>query len=161
MRKQLTVNSKKLKTPERGVMIYLAMLIMSSALATALFVSSVFMREFRIARDVGDSVRAVYVADSAMEYALYTRRVSEDYSNFSSLSVSAFEIGTASCAGVVSLDAVHAKCKIDLDREIPLGSAFGCSDPPPCTTNTGCTVIKTKGAYGDTNRALEIVFPNC
>lgn len=149
-------------TYQKGITIYLAMLVMSSALATALFVSSVFVREFRIARDVADSARAVYVADSAMEYALYTRRATDDFSSFTLSGENVYTLDSITCGSFASIVATNAACSIDVARKIPLGSRPGCPDPAPCAAvDFDCTAITTKGSYGTTNRALEIIFPNC
>lgn len=145
------------KTEQKGVTIYLAMLIMSSALATALFVSSVFMREFRIVREVADSARAVYIADSAMEYSLYQGRIAKSLGNSAIESSLAFP---GSCGMAVVPTVSGAVCNVLVIPAAPLGTIPGCSVTPDCTA-TDCMYITSKGSYGSVNRAFEIVFPNC
>ena len=148
------------KKNQQGVTIYLAMLIMSSALATALFVSSVSLREFRIVREVADSARAVYVADSAMEYTLYKKRVEKDLSSFTVITASDFSLSTAACASTIVPTIGNAVCSIAVSTAVSLGTIPGCPTIPSCDA-ADCTHMTTKGAYGTTNRAFEIVFPNC
>lgn len=145
------------KTRQQGVTLYLAMLIMSSALATALFVSSVFMREFRIVRDVANSARAVYVADSAMEYSLYQGRVAKSLGNSSIESSLAFP---GSCDAAVIPTVSGAVCNVLVIPAAPLGTIPGCPAVPLCSASS-CMHITSKGSYGSINRAFEIVFPNC
>lgn len=147
---------------QKGMTIYLAMLMMSSALATALFVSSVFIGEFRIAREVADSARAVYVADSAMEYGLYHARILKDFNSNIAFSVSGsdYVLPVSLCAATTLSSLANASCDIAANVTVPLGTKAGCPAVPSCVASE-CTYITTKGAYGATNRALEIVFPNC
>ena len=55
---------------ESGITIYLAMLVMGGALAVALSVSTLMVGEFKISGDTINSLKAVYAADSNMEYVL-------------------------------------------------------------------------------------------
>src|SRR3989344_9662407 len=64
---------------ESGITIYLAMLVMGGALAVALSVSTLMVGEFKISGETINSLKAAYVADSAMEYALYQARPAGTY----------------------------------------------------------------------------------
>ena len=68
---------QELQANERGSAIYLALFTLSAVLATALAVSTVAIGELKISKEVVDSMQAVYVADSAMEYTMMEVRKPE------------------------------------------------------------------------------------
>src|SRR3989344_2248524 len=78
---------------EQGSAIYLALFTLSAVLATALAVSTVAVGEYKISKEVVDSMQAIYVADSAMEYTMMEVRKNPTSSLYNS--------GT----GVTALDA--------------------------------------------------------
>jgi len=157
------------KLHEKGVTIYLAMLLLSAALATALFVSNVFVTEFKISKEVTDSMKAVYVADSAMEYTLYRTRILDDYSVFVPNSSSSgliplsnggtvYELSTSGCVSLVGLTGLNTGCTIEAVSDLDKNAGIpGC---PSTSSAPDCTYVISKGQYGDTNRALEIVYEN-
>lgn len=146
---------------QQGITLYLAMLVMSGALATAIFVSTVFVSEFKISKEVADSLKAVYAADTAMEYTLYQARVDTTFSTFNVMVINDHvQLPTGSCeATIYTSSAANRKCIVDAYLHVPLGAASvpGCpaeSDAPDCTR------IITKGSHGTINRAIEIVYEN-
>ena len=104
-----------------------------------------------------NSLNAVYVADSIMEQALYNIRVPP--------------LPTATIAGTTVCDSLAvpaalavAGCfysvttnpAVAVDMTVPLCSSANAN----VGAATDCTQIIAKGAYGNTNRAIEIVFGN-
>lgn len=170
-----------MKKNEKGVILYLAMLMLSAALTTAIFVSTIFVQEYKISKEVADSLKAVYVADTAVEYAMYQVRTpatvsATTLSGLSFASKTAADIGADGSLLAVSLASVyhylsptacatninigggnHAcdiKIVLDVDKT---KNVIGC---PVATAATDCTLIIAKGSYGTTNRAIEIVYKN-
>ena len=149
------------KFQERGITIYLAMLMLSTALTTAIFVSTVFVREFKISKEVADSLKAVYAADTAMEYTLYQSRVDTTFSSFDIVVANNhLKLPTGSCETTVyATAAANKKCIVDAYLLVPPGTT-GVPGCPITSTAPDCTRIVTKGSYGAINRAMEIVYEN-
>src|SRR3989344_5894698 len=76
---------------DKGITIYLAMLVMSGALAVALSVSTLMVGEFKISGETVNSLKAVYVADSNMEYVLYQTRPGGTYTPDSNTNVNTLD----------------------------------------------------------------------
>ena len=64
------LNVKMLKC-ERGVSLYLALLIMAILLSIGLGMSAILFGQIKIIRGIGDSVVAFYAADTGIEEVLY------------------------------------------------------------------------------------------
>lgn len=161
-RSRLKFHVSRFTFHEKGITLYLAMLVMSGALATAIFVSGVFVREFKISKEVADSLKAVYAADTAMEYTLYQARIDTTFSSFDVVVVDDHvRLPTGSCESTVydSTSSVNKKCIVDAYLHVPLGAASvpGC---PATSAAPDCTRIITKGSHGTINRAMEIVYEN-
>ncbi|MEK7519782.1 MAG: hypothetical protein AAB581_00860 [Patescibacteria group bacterium] len=170
---------------ERGITLYLAMLTLSAVLATALFASSAFVREYKITSEAARSLNAVYIADSAMEYTLYLTRpgaayVEED-TNFGTpssividTSVTAITnstithneteiLGSSGCVSAIGFSSV-ADAACNAKARIVSGNLTDPAYSDACARVIGtaddCIRIITNGSYRNTNRALEIVYPN-
>ena len=156
----LKAKSYKLKA-DGGITIYLAMLVMGGALAVALSVSTLMVGEFKISGETVNSLKAVYVADSAMEYALYQARPAGTYATPpSELTTSWGTVDTStpvshsSCPPGLSSDAV---CEIEI-----MLIATSTSSVVSCSSSSApdCIKVVARGSIGGINRALEIVYPN-
>src|SRR3989344_3160899 len=148
---------------EQGSAIYLALFTLSAVLATALAVSTVAVGEYKISKEVVDSMQAIYVADSAMEYTMMEVRKNPTSNLYNS--------GT----GVTVLDAnlcesqIHfvgptfntgsIKCSADIDNDIVPGTHSNCHQSI-ADLGADCTRIEARGSFSNTNRAMEIVFGN-
>lgn len=64
-----TMNYKKIS--QKGVSLYLALLIMAVLLSIGLGISSILFGQIKIIRGIGDSVVAFYAADTGIEEVLY------------------------------------------------------------------------------------------
>lgn len=157
----LKAKSYKLKASD-GITIYLAMLMLSTALTTAIFVSTVFVREFTISKEIADSLKAVYAADTAMEYTLYQARVDTTFSSFIVINTDGHvRLPIENCEAAIYNFATTAqkKCVVDAYIHTPKGTTAvpGC---PASSSAPDCTRIVTKGSHGTINRAMEIVYEN-
>lgn len=154
---------------ERGITLYLAMIALSATLGTALFVSTIYVRELKISRGLAESMQAVYIADSAAEYTLHHTRKMGEYdlstgmltlSNGSTLSVGASRtviMPTASCSAALGMVSTSALCNIEAEGQlVSINSIPGCSSPDA----QNCTYVITKGTFGNSHRAMEIIYPN-
>ncbi len=73
LKKELLIVSKKNKSGggQKGVALYLALLIMAILLSIGLALSVILMGQMRMIKGMGDSVIAFYAADTGIEKALY------------------------------------------------------------------------------------------
>lgn len=94
---------------QRGVAIYLALVILTILLAIALGLSVIVFGQIYTARFVGYSVVALYAADSGLERELYeknylTQSVGYTYAQFFNLDGDG-QVGSGTCpTGIVDLD---------------------------------------------------------
>lgn len=111
---------------QRGISLYLALMIMSAILALALGISAISFGQARIAKEMGDSVFSFYAAESGIERVLFElSRGGEVGQNYTST----FENGASYSADVI---------------------APGDS----CPALNLC--IKSVGSYKNTKRAIQI-----
>lgn len=176
-------NSQRItNNSQQGVTLYLAMLMLSAALTTAIFVSTIFIREFKISKEVADSLKAVYVADTAVEYALYQVRASEfeftaiDLASLSFESKSVVDADAESslmaisnsgeyyrlppflCAERLNIGTSGHACEIKVVLDVKKDLNISGCPSDPIVPN--CTRIISKGSYGGANRAIEIIYKN-
>ena len=59
------------KMTEKGVSVYLALMIMIIVLAIGLGISTIIVSQMKMIRGMGDSVVAIFAADTGIERALY------------------------------------------------------------------------------------------
>ncbi len=114
---------------ERGVSLYLALMVMSILLAVALGVSSILIGQTKTLREMGYSVMALYAADAGIEEILLNR--SNPIS--SCLEASPCQLGNG------------AEYYLDIRA-----AGLNCAAPHYC--------IKSIGAYKEVKRAIEISY---
>lgn len=171
---------------QQGITLYLAVITLSAALATALFVAGSLTREYKISTGLANSLKAVYVADSVTEYTLYQVRnaaytvdstkasisftppssspvtLSCDVNPDLSLNCPSSVLATPlvpilSTASCSSLLGIaNGTCAIS-GQLVALGAVAGC---PATSTAPNCVYLRASGSYGGTNRAMEIVYEN-
>jgi len=66
-----TQNNMNLKDSQKGVAIYLAIVIMAVILSIGVGLSAILIDQIRVFQRIGDSVVAIYAADTGIERALY------------------------------------------------------------------------------------------
>ena len=167
----LQATSYKLQA-DKGITIYLAMLVMGGALAVALSVSTLMVGEFKISSETINSLKAVYVADSNMEYALYQTRPEGTYTPNSDTKVNTLDTRWGVLTldlnnDIVSNEIIHTDCPPDFLPEMICGLKIRMikredSSVSTCLNSsaTDCTEVSVIGSFNNVNRAMEIVYPN-
>ncbi len=123
------VRLQQLQQGQRGVSLYLAMMVITILLGIALGISSIFLGQTKILRELGYSVIAFYAADAGIEDVLMNR---------DNPSAICFEASPCPLAN-------GASYYIDIR---PAG--VGCPAANYC--------IKSIGQYKETRRAIEIQY---
>lgn len=68
----------KLKVSQKGVAIYLAIVVMFILLGIGLALSTILVSQMKVIRGMGDSVAALYAADTGIERELYEKNYPND-----------------------------------------------------------------------------------
>lgn len=121
----------KIYNSNKGVSLYLALMIMGILLAIALGISAIFIGQTKMLKEMGDSVIAFYAADTGIEEVL-----SGDRNNPSS-------------GGCIE----SSPCSLDNGAEYYLDIRDNTADP-----NCPNFCIKSTGSYKETKRAIEITY---
>ncbi len=124
---------------QKGVSLYISILILSAMMAIGLGLSSLLIGEIEIARDINRFVPAIYAADSGIERALYKLRKGGGFvscPNTSSCVVNSTAMSNGASYSVIVLDSGAQWC--------------------PVTVNAVC--IRGLGTLEDTNRGFEVTF---
>ncbi|MDO8424506.1 MAG: hypothetical protein Q7S70_01025 [bacterium] len=116
----------KILRSQKGVALYLALMIMSSLLALALGISAISFGQAQTLKEMGNSVFSFYAAESGVERALFELsrggEIGQNYTNY-------FENGASYSADVIA-------------------PGENCSALSLC--------IKSTGSYKNTKRAIQI-----
>lgn len=72
----------KKTTKEKGVSLYLAIVILSVLTAVLLALVSISVSQIKVIWTLSDSIKAFYAADTGIEQALYQVRKEGNYNNF-------------------------------------------------------------------------------
>ena len=113
---------------QRGVTLYLGLIIMTIILAIALGLSAIFINQSKTIREMGNSVIAFYAADSGIEKVLMQRTDPTPLNGYSETMAN----GATFTISVLS------------------------SGEEGCTANYFC--VKSIGEYKETRRAIEITY---
>ena len=114
---------------QKGITLYLALAIMTIVLAIALGLSTIFIGQTKMIREMGYSVIAFYAADTGIEEVLVDR------ANPSSI-----------CTELSPCSLGQAKYYLDIKADTD----------PECDADNFC--IKSVGSYRETKRAIEIEY---
>lgn len=172
---------------QRGITLYLALITLSTALATSLFVAGSLTKEYKISTELTNSLKAVYVADSVIEYTLYQVR-SGEYTvtpSTASINITLPDNTTVPLSCPVNTSDLSLNCSNSVLKEslAPILSTANCSSLlgiadsacsisgqlivpgtvtgcPLTSTAPNCVYLRADGSYGGTNRAMEIVYEN-
>lgn len=127
---------------ERGVALYLTMVIMGLVFALAIGVSSVLLREIQISRDIARYTPALAAADAGLERALYEIRKNSSFDSCPTLS--SCTIGSAENPVVTDGGGTYYVVVVDT-------GVSWCTDAAQIC-------IRSFGSFQGTNRALEAAF---
>ena len=122
----------KFSQTQKGVSIYLSLMIMTILLAIALGVSTILISQQKSIKGMGNSVIAFYAADSGIEKILYDAFQGEDIA--------------ANCPE-------DNPCQATLDNGATYNVVVLPGDNPKCAGSYYC--IKSVGEYKEIKRALE------
>lgn len=123
---------KKIYKVERGVSLYLALMIVALLLAMILGLNAILIGQLKMVRGMGDSVSAFFSADTGIERVLY------DGDN-----------PQPSYSGTVDSASYTVTVTQPVGGEIP-----GIPQDPNCLANYLC--LKSIGKFTETRRAIEV-----
>lgn len=124
---------------EKGVSLYFAVIITSLLLAIVFGLTAILVSQIKIFKEMGDSVKALFAADSGMEKILYLDSQCRQVNCTSSWP----GICNNTCDGFAN-GYYSTSSQLDDARFTASGSS----------TN-GTTIFQSKGAYRKVNRAIE------
>jgi hypothetical protein len=145
LKKELQIVSKENKSGggQRGVSIYLALMVMIVLLAIGLGINTIIISQMKMITGMEDSVVALYAADSGVEEVLYNDKICRLQSG---------------CAGWGCID------ETDCDEGISggstpvtsIGNIQGADVKYQATFDPGALDIISVGMYKQTRRAIEV-----
>ncbi|HHE76600.1 MAG TPA: hypothetical protein ENL27_01295 [Candidatus Parcubacteria bacterium] len=125
---------------DKGISAFLALLVLSIFLAMSLGLSTILLFQYKEVKEMGDSVKAFYAADTGIEEVLYRDK-------------KCYEPG---CASLPWECVDTAECS----QGIKAGSfskSFGASSPSyEVLFNNGAWNVHSKGSYEKASRAVHI-----
>lgn len=135
------------KFSQKGVSLYITVVILSVILAVVLGLSTILVAQIKMVRGIGYSVVAIYAADTGVEQAL-AGIYSENYESSYEGSLLDDQADQASYTTEVACCAICGDdCKIkDTNGDSILD--------PNCTATKYC--IRSTGKYKNTSRAIEV-----
>jgi len=121
---------------QKGVSLYLTLMIMTILLAIALGISSILVSQIKMIRGMGYSVIAFYAADTGIERELYEGNSPPfNYSGYLDLNGNGFQDNDDSSYNILVISAGDPDC------------------PSPLATDH---CIKSVGIYKETQRAIQV-----
>lgn len=131
----------KSQNSKKGISVYLTLMIMIIILAIGLGISTIIVSQIKMIRGIGDSVAAIYAADTGIERVLYEDELCRQSG-----------CGTL-CLNQTSCDSGIAKCL--RDEGCTFSDNVGSSNYQ-VNFNDGATLIQSVGIYKDTKRSIEV-----
>lgn len=151
------------KYSQKGVSLYLTLIVMSLILAMVLGITSILVGEIGITKGLGDSLSAFYAADTGIEKVLYYDRK---------------EVPTGGSRGLCNIcascaDDVEDCADCDCDDGGGPCDIVTCANPCTCTFNTifgersfeinsdigaDGTIINSTGGYKETKRTIKTTY---
>lgn len=138
LKKEFSIVLKKIKSGggQKGISLYLAVIIMAILLSVALGITTILLGQMRVTRGMEESTMAFFAADSGIEkvmYSIYNNNFQPSYSG---------------PPGDPTYTVTLVCGKDYIDCPAPLVRDFSCSAPYFC--------IKSVGKYKEVKRAIEV-----
>lgn len=121
---------------ERGVTIYLSLMVMAILLAIGLGLSTIIIGQMKMVKEMGDSVIAIFAADTGIERVLYAISINDLQPQYSD------QVGNASYNATLVCGKDFNNCPSPLTKD------------PNCLASFYC--LKSIGNYRGTKRAIEV-----
>ena len=138
-------------TKEKGVALFLVVLIMSVILAIGLGISGILIQQIKISENIGDSVVSFYAADAGIERQIYDLYNQETHSPIYELDM----INGASYKVTVICSLINDGCLPGGEFDnIPV--ITDPDDPEYCNALNFC--IKSIGTFQTAKRAIEVNY---
>jgi len=118
----------------KGVSIYLSLMIMVILLAIGLGISAIVVSQMKMLTGMGDSVIAIYAADTGVERVLYAISINDLHPNYQD------SVGEASYNATLVCGSSFTECPSPLIKD------------PNCLASYYC--LKSIGTYKGTKRAI-------
>jgi len=137
----------KIRNFEKGISLYIALMVMTVLLALALGISAILLGQMKVMKGMGNSVLAFYAADTGIERELYRRKIESGnppspnpYCGFLDLDGDwdGVEEGVTNCSA----------------------TAIDCTDQDDACykITVGAVTTQSIGVYREVRRAIEISF---
>lgn len=142
---------------EKGISLYITLILTSIILAVGLGMSLILLGQLRMTKEIGDSLKAFYAADAGIEHALSLEY--DDMWNYGDIDY--LKNGLTDIFGTEYGYEVEITCCEEGEPSCKLSAALACPDPlspeDECTnTGAGYFCYKSKGTYKGVTRAIEI-----
>ena len=134
----------KIQNFEKGVSLYLALIIMAILLAIGLGISTIIISQMKMIEGMGDSVVAFHAADTGIERALYDGDTPSDHYPQTNINSSSYEVWVVCCQSGIPPCAWSPPA-----TECP----SGLTEYSTCTASYFC--YKSVGTYRGIKRAIE------
>ena len=121
---------------QKGIALYYAVLVLAVLLSIALGLSTIAVGQLKVFGDVGDSVKALYAADSGMENVLYEIKQNNLLPDYSGT------VGDVSFTATLKCGKDYLNCPMP-----PLVKDPACDGAYYC--------VKSVGTYKNIQRAME------
>lgn len=141
------------KFSQKGVSLYIAVIILAIILAGVLGLSTILVGQIRAIRGIGYSVVALYAADTGIEQALY-----DVYEYFNSKTAPPSSYPSTSLDNGAEYEVKEVVCCNTLNSNCSLGGEG--EDPCPTHVDSNCPAsffcIRSVGTYKEAKRAIEV-----
>ena len=135
------------KMTERGISIYLALIIMIILLAIGLGITTIIVFQMKMIRGMGDSVVALYAADTGIERALYDGKNANSHYGPTPINGSSYEVDVVCCqSGIDPCLWGAGDCLVECPGLT--------TEDPDCNASYLC--YKSVGTYRGIRRAIEV-----
>lgn len=123
---------------QKGVSIYLSLMIMVILLAIGLGISTIIVNRLKMLKGIEDSVIAIFAADTGIERVLYAISINDLRTNYSGI------VGSASYNATLVCGSTYTECPSPLSQDVNCLAFYYC--------------LKSTGTYNETNRAIEVTM---